>query len=424
MEFKVTRVKKPRKSNSKKQIEKINYMINTENIPNSNELLKDSPDFKGEYPLAFQAILAGGHPNILKRFEKIIPLIQDCLEKKEIISTQMTDVKYYGNEFVSQAYKSYVDSPFTYAGKYAEQHMDLQMISTPYEIRSIGSFAKKLAKVAPEAKETAMYKAAYELTQELSNFFEVFQYLKEHTIKASDKKKQEKEAKEEIENTWHKELTSHKDSQVVIGLLKEKATLIEEDIYKSHLQDLQATVKIYQKKCLEGESDYTKIFEKNISARMTIQSITERVYDTNENYYSKIRKFKVVHNYQEIEKEARRYASDIVNHFVYKNASKLSVLLYHKNNLETASINNVSLGRGYVECDIKCEFKDGSEFIANSSVVLSYSKYDKPFYRYPTIFQNVKLPDGSYLSGPSEQKMDEVFAKVNTNVVTNKPKMK
>ena len=44
-----------------------------------------------------------------------------------------------------------------------------------------------------------------------------------------------------------------------------------------------------------------------------------------------------------------------------------------------------------------------------TGLVLSYSKYGKPFYRYPTIFQNVKLANGQNMDNPSEENMNKLF---------------
>ena len=57
------------------------------------------------------------------------------------------------------------------------------------------------------------------------------------------------------------------------------------------------------------------------------------------------------------------------------------------------------------------EFEDGSRFTVQNSIVLSYSVYGKPFYRYPTTFHNVILPNGDKLRNPSEAKIKKEFAK-------------
>jgi hypothetical protein len=107
---------------------------------------------------------------------------------------------------------------------------------------------------------------------------------------------------------------------------------------------------------------------------------------------------------------AKRDAADIVDRFIYKNSGKLSFVLFTKNNMKSVKIENVRLGRGVVECDVLCDFKDGSSFTANNKVVFSYSKLGTPFYRFPTTFRDVKLPDGSRMAKPSEERMDTVFA--------------
>lgn len=367
------------------------------------------PTFNKDYPLALDILKKTGKNRIITDFEKIIPIIESSLKNSEIISTEFADVKYYLNHFVDEAYKELIDKKFLHAGKYAEQPEDLQWLSSPSEVRSIGSYLKKLNKLSPDSKNCEMYAETKKLTDELFNLYEVYNFLKDHTVKASVKKREAKELKEAQDDEWMKKMVNHKDTKKVISLLKDTITSIEDKIYSTRLVDLNYIVEGYKKKVENGDSDYTEIYKKNGFAKMCIQGIVKRV--GKDFSYNAKKEFALVDNYEElIEKQAKDYASEIGNTFVYKNTNKLSYILYTKDNLDTVEISNVSLGSGYIECDLTCKFKDSSEFLANTSVVLSYSKYDKPFYRYPTIFRNVKMADGSKLIESSEERMDEIFA--------------
>ena len=77
--------------------------------------------------------------------------------------------------------------------------------------------------------------------------------------------------------------------------------------------------------------------------------------------------------------------------------------------MQTVKLINASTSRGTVEGTIAFEFNDGSSFTVRNKVVMSYSKYNTPFYRYPTTFHNVKMPDGSTMSQPSEERMLDIF---------------
>jgi hypothetical protein len=383
-----------------------------------------TPAFNKDYPTALDILKKTGKNRTISDFDKIIPIIERSLENSENIITEFADVKYYLNRFVDESYNELIDKKFLHAGKYAEQPEELQWLSSPSEIRSIGPYLKKLNKLSPESMKCEMYSETKKLTDELFNLHEVYNFLKDHTVKASVKKKEAKEIKEAQEDEWMKKMVNHKDTKKVINLLKNTIASIEDKMYSTRLASLNYIVDGYKKKIESGESDYTEIYKKNGFAKMCIQGLLKRV---GEDYRSKAKKeFALVDNYKElIEKQAKDYATEIGNTFVYKNTNKLSYILYTKDNLDTVEINNVNLGSGYIECDLTCKFKDSSEFLANTSVVLSYSKYDTPFYRYPTIFRNVKMPDGSKLVEPSEERMDELFATNNvTAAVVRKNKMK
>lgn len=395
---------------------------------NNNE---EKPDFTGQYPIAFGAIASSGKAKTINRFNGQIDNIKEALEQSEVVSTVLADIKYAANYVVAEAYEHYVDSPFSYAGKYKNNPESLQMLSCPNDLHSVKSFSKKLTKIPKEDQISPMYIAAKELTDELLNLWETMAFLKTHTISSKDKKKREMDAVQNEEDIWMKKLVSHKDSQRVVQLLKSKADYIEKELYESHLKDVVQAVNRFKKSSEEGLSDIHKIYPSYSHHTYFLQKLTERVYGPKEHYSDK-KQYKLVDNYIEVSQTiAKKIASEIVNNFVSKNTSKLSYILYHKNNLQDVQINNINLSSGTVECDVECKFQDGSEFLANTSVVRSHSKYGLPFYRYPTIFSNIIMPDGSTLSQPSEQRMDELFALgKNDNIeddqqtVTKRPKMK
>jgi hypothetical protein len=111
-----------------------------------------------------------------------------------------------------------------------------------------------------------------------------------------------------------------------------------------------------------------------------------------------------------IKKMAQEAADQIIDGFIYKNTGKIAFIIYKKNNMKSVKLENVRIGQGKVESDLHFEFADSSRFTATSSVVGAVSKFGKWFYRYPTTFHNVVMPDGKKLSSPSEQKMEEAFA--------------
>jgi hypothetical protein len=381
-----------------------------------SEILNESmskPTFTGKYPIAMGALSAlPSESGTIKRFDKAVPVIQACLDAGEIINTQYSEVKDALSRFVDEAFKSVINAKYFNGGQYRNQPEELHYLSMPSSPREINFLVKKLKALAKNdaLAKTSCYKDMVALCDELGNLTEVDAWLKEHTVKASVKKA---EAKEAAKNEYDKKYTNHDDVKKVVDKLKETASSIEEDLFKGQLKSLMYVSEQYQKKCKEdGITDYMVMYEKNPYSKMIIQGIVERVYPKNNIVTRDMPKeFKLIKDWKEkLESTAKKSAADIVDHFVYKNSGKLSFVLVNKNNLKSVTITNVNLGKGVVECDVTCKFDDGSEFLAQSSVVYAVSKLGKWFYRYPTLFKNVKLPDGSMLRGATEQKMDEIFA--------------
>ena len=104
-----------------------------------------------------------------------------------------------------------------------------------------------------------------------------------------------------------------------------------------------------------------------------------------------------------IDKMAKQSAKDAVEGFVLKMKNKLSVIVGSRGiGVDVSGNSNRNT--------ISFEFEDSSKFTVQNSIVLSYSVYGKPFYRYPTTFHNVILPGGKKLNSPSEAKIKKEFA--------------
>ena len=110
-------------------------------------------------------------------------------------------------------------------------------------------------------------------------------------------------------------------------------------------------------------------------------------------------------DYKKILKDtAKQNAKEGVEKFVYKMKMKLSVIVGGRGI-------GVNVDGNHNRNTMSFEFEDGSRFTVQNSIVLSYSIYGKPFYRYPTTFHNVILPNGDKLRNPSEAKIKKEFAK-------------
>lgn len=115
------------------------------------------------------------------------------------------------------------------------------------------------------------------------------------------------------------------------------------------------------------------------------------------------------------DKEAKEMRTSIEQRFLHKNVQKLSHIVELKGNL--VAINkmpakpvHISHQAGVIEAGFHYTFADGSEFVVVNKVVFKYSMRGQPFEQFPTTFHDVKLPDGSQLKTPSEEKMVKEFA--------------
>lgn len=114
-------------------------------------------------------------------------------------------------------------------------------------------------------------------------------------------------------------------------------------------------------------------------------------------------------NWQEILKlEAKRTVNDILMQFLAKNISKLGVIVARKNLVEHRIVRQ-KIANMVLENEMFFRFEDGGKFTVVTSVVYAYSKYGRPFVRFPTRFTDVWISEKQRMSMPSEEKMIKEF---------------
>jgi hypothetical protein len=101
--------------------------------------------------------------------------------------------------------------------------------------------------------------------------------------------------------------------------------------------------------------------------------------------------------------------NSIIDGFIYKNSSKLALILQKKDQPKSHNIIRTNISNGKVENLMSFEFNDGSKFDMESTVIYKTSAQGKFFMQYPTRFKNVKLSDGTSMKMPSEEKMISQF---------------
>jgi len=338
----------------------------------------------------------------MKQLQEIVPKIENALRNGEVISTAFEDIKYEMNVFVDKAFEELVAKKYFHgqAGKTPDEvYWDIGYVHGVQELKFYG---KKLSKASPTAKEFAGYSEMVKFNEDFSPIVGLMQWLKDNKVSAAARKKEAADAKKEESDAWMKKYVGHKDVKKVIEILTDLTKDKREEIFGNEhkfltkmadqiVSYLEANPGIKRMKAYDHFADHPMLsflFSRMVDADM---KLTKDWKDF-------------------IKKMAQDAADQLIDGFIYKNTGKIAYVIYKKNNMKGVKLDNVRLGQGKVECDLHFEFKDGSRFTATSSVVSSVSKHGKWFYRYPTTFHNVILPDGKKLSTPSEQKMEEVFA--------------
>ena len=169
-----------------------------------------------------------------------------------------------------------------------------------------------------------------------------------------------------------------------------------EDHYNRLIKNYQADAK------RKGSTSTYDLYKSNDNHHLNkiLSNFLDSEYGPNGHYvYSLKKDYKSI-----VDKMAKQSAKDAVEGFVLKMKMKLSVIVGSRGiGVDVSGNSNRNT--------ISFEFEDKSRFTVQNSIVLSYSVYGKPFYRYPTTFHNVILPGGKKLSNPSEAKIKKEFVK-------------
>ena len=338
----------------------------------------------------------------LSTIEEIASKVESAIRAGEVISTVFEEIKYELNLLVKYGFEHFISKPHFY-GKGNEVPQELYWdIGHVYGLQELKFFGKKLTKVSEETKKLDAYKAMVKFNEEFSPLVQVLAWLKDHKVSAAAKKKEAAEAKKEESDTWRKKYVNHKDVKKVLNILTELTNEKRDEIFKNEHKFLMSIADDIQDYLKHNEYSRHHAVEHFMKNPMSYFMFTRMV---NMNTGQLVKDWKDF-----VKKEAQEAADQIIDGFIYKNTGKIAYVIFTKNNMKSVKLENVRISQGKVECDLHFEFKDGSRFTAASSVVQASSKHGKWFYRYPTTFHNVVLPNGDKMISPSEQKMEEVFA--------------
>ena len=338
----------------------------------------------------------------LKQIEAIVPKIENALRAGEVISTVFEDIKYELNSLVDRCFEELVAKKYFHgqAGKTPDEvYWDIGYV---HNVQELKFYAKKLSKASQTAKDFVGYPVMVKFNEDFSPIVGLMQWLKDNKVSAAARKKEASDAKKEESETWMKKYVGHKDVKKVIDILTDLTKEKREEIFNNEFKYLNGLANIITKYVDENEGQRRNKVYDHFASNPMLSFLFSRMFDS---YMKPTPDWK-----DYIKKMAQEAADSLIDGFIYKNTGKIAFIIYSKNNMKSVKLENVNIGQGKLESDLHFEFKDGSRFTATSSVVQATSKYGKWFYRYPTTFHNVVMPDGKKLSGPSEQKMEEVFA--------------
>lgn len=329
------------------------------------------------------------------RLEKGLEKLNVALSEGELIATELKDIKFYLNRVFSEAYNKFIREKFFYGGGYQNIPDNLQFTGDfDPSAHRVAGILKKLDKVKDE--DHKVVHRSLKFFKELRSVAAAMVSLKEMVVKKKKAAVQKAQAAESKKAS----LMSHADVKKIKDALTEVTQDIRTDVQEANQKWLESVVNSYKKQYdpENKESHYMYKFRRDPFSREVIGKVVEK------DGKAIARNFKA-----KLKPKATEMTNDILDMFINKNTSKLAEIVKNKDNMKKITVVNAGAGRGVIEGLMKLTFKDGSQFDVTNKAVMSFSKYGKPFYRFPTTFHRVTLADGSKLRSPSEKKMKEEF---------------
>lgn len=342
-----------------------------------------------------------------RNLERSIDAINNALDKKSIPNPDFKSLKDSLNRIVEKITEKYVAEKHFYEGKYASLpeiiRYDLQ--SHVSSLHDVNARLKQVEKLKKKVKHAVLDDYS-DLLNEFKKLVNVMDVIKEYVFKKERKTPEERE-KEEKEK--FKTQVAHEDVKKIYDLLTQITNDVRSKVLAANTSWLIGFVEGYLKQYDQNNKNtsYSIYYKRNPFA----MDLMRKVLDFERGVGAQLIEI-LKPNYEEIiKKEAEKITKDMLEHFISKNTKKLSAIASAKNNLKDVKVLRSETARGVVEGTLHLTFTDGSHFTVDNKVVMSFSKYGTPFYRFPTTFHNVVMPDDSKMKGPSEENMINVFAK-------------
>lgn len=112
-----------------------------------------------------------------------------------------------------------------------------------------------------------------------------------------------------------------------------------------------------------------------------------------------------------LDKIATEMADEYRTFFVHKNFRKIASVIEAKGGYKKAKTLDHDVSLTGMSGRFRFTFADGSRFSVTNQAVAVVNLHGTRFVRYPLTFHDVVLPHGITMSRPSEERMNEVFAK-------------
>lgn len=355
----------------------------------------------GLAPNSFPIMSANLEGGSKTRFEKTLADFKQFLADGELIKSEFATLKDM-NRRIEEVVTKTIAAPYWHGGKYEQlpEHLQYDLDYSNIALHTIPGKLKKAEALQKKGDHPVLH-AYIDLMKELLPLHTAQKELKGMIVAKKAAVVQKAEAKEK----YTANIMAHEDVVRVKKVLTEITNDLRDRVLSSNYGYLVDVVNRHMDQ-YDPEDRETSNYgrnKRNPFVRAIINKAVEQEHRKPETLKD---------NWKELlQAEAKKMTDDILSQFINKQTSKLAEILVKKDNLKSVRLENARTGSGIIEGLLELDFEDGSSFEVNNKIVWAISKLGKQFYRFPTTFHNVKMPDGKTLSGKaSEQRMKEEFA--------------
>ena len=346
------------------------------------------------------------------KLKSFINKYNEVVEAGELIKAELSGLKDSASRIVEYSFEVMENKIKKISGKTWEDK-DSLVSFIYYNINSknpsnMPSVLKKISNPKKLNQSTPEILLAKEVLAELSVINDCINSCKEKVV-VKKKAVIEKKAKEYLQE---KMLADHKSVIQCKSYLKSFMSDVHEELVVSRQEWLKRVTDRIISDTPEGmtQMKYFRAYAGDPEMRQLSGVIKQS--NNGRSFMSDSIKFKSDQEIDESLSEiANKQVGELVDFFVNKVASKIGPILIKKDNLKEISRGFYTVQNGMLEAEIRCNFKDNSEFKLRSGVEYAYSVKGTPFVRFPSRFSDVKFIDGSSMAAPNEEKMYTEFTK-------------